>query len=217
MRPHDVAVLHAHCRPRASLRLVRAVSAMAALILVGASMTAGPASADDVQSAAGAAVASAEETLREGDRGPAVASLQRRLRITADGVFGSDTERAVKRFQRHRGLEVDGIVGPITRRALGLARFSSSSVRHAEPGESGVGVPPRLRKIAECESGGDPRAVSPGGRYRGKYQFSRATWRAMGGRGGDPAQASEGHQDRVALKLYRIRGAAPWPSCGRRA
>jgi hypothetical protein len=197
--------------------LARAALALAALSLLGASATAGTALADDVQSVAGAAVASSEETLREGDRGPAVKSLQRRLRITADGVFGSGTERAVKRFQRRRGLEVDGIVGPITRRALGLARFSSSSVRHAEPGESDVRVPPRLRKIAECESGGNPRAVSSNGRYRGKYQFSRATWRAMGGRGRDPAKASERHQDRVALKLYRARGAAPWPSCGLRA
>ncbi|HEX7291449.1 MAG TPA: transglycosylase family protein, partial [Conexibacter sp.] len=64
-----------------------------------------------------------------------------------------------------------------------------------------------------CESGGNPRAVSPDGAYRGKYQFSRATWQAMGG-DGDPARASEAEQDRRALRLYRARGAAPWPACG---
>jgi peptidoglycan hydrolase-like protein with peptidoglycan-binding domain len=73
----------------------------------------------------------------------------------------------------------------------------------------------RLERIARCESNGDPRAVSPGGRYRGKYQFSRATWRAVGGKG-DPAAASEAEQDRRAAILYRRQGAAPWPVCGRR-
>jgi hypothetical protein len=219
LRPHDVAVQHFDCRPRGSFRLARAALALAALSLFGASASTGSALADDVQpvgGSAGAAVASAEETLREGDRGPAVESLQRRLRLTADGVFGSKTKSAVMRFQRRRGLEVDGIVGPITRRALGLARFSSSSVKHSEPEGSGVRTPAKLRKIAQCESGGNPRAVSSNGRYRGKYQFSRATWKAMGGQGRDPAKASESHQDRVALKLFKARGSAPWPSCGSR-
>ena len=73
-------------------------------------------------------------------------------------------------------------------------------------------IPRILRLIAECESGGNPRAVSSGGTYRGKYQFSRGTWRGLGGRG-DPADASEAEQDRLALKLYRQRGNAPWPNC----
>lgn len=73
----------------------------------------------------------------------------------------------------------------------------------------------RLERIARCESGGNPRAISPGGRYRGKYQFSRATWRAVGGRG-DPAAAPEAEQDRRAAILYRREGPSPWPVCGRR-
>jgi hypothetical protein len=76
-----------------------------------------------------------------------------------------------------------------------------------------VDVPAALRRIAECESGGNPRAVSTGGQYRGKYQFSRETWRTLGG-SGDPADAPEWLQDRLALKLYRQRGSAPWPNCG---
>jgi soluble lytic murein transglycosylase-like protein len=77
-------------------------------------------------------------------------------------------------------------------------------------------VPRILRLIARCESGGNPRAVSPGGRYRGKYQFMRSTWRRLGGEG-DPAKAAEFTQDRIALRLYRREGIRPWPHCGREA
>jgi hypothetical protein len=77
-----------------------------------------------------------------------------------------------------------------------------------------VPIPPQLSSIAECESGGDPRAVSAGGTYRGKYQFSFATWRSVGGEG-DPAEATETEQDRRAAKLYRTGGPGHWPVCGR--
>jgi hypothetical protein len=149
--------------------------------------------------------------VKRGDRGSAVKSIQRQLGLAADGVFGPMTERAVKRFQRRHDLLADGIVGPVTRGALGLKPFSARSLRRA--GARTVRVPAALRRIAECESGGNPRAVSPGGRYRGKYQFSRSTWRNLGGEG-DPAAAPEWLQDRIALKLYRKHGTAPWPNCG---
>jgi Transglycosylase-like domain/Putative peptidoglycan binding domain len=161
-----------------------------------------------------AKAASAEDLVVErGDRGSAIRSIQRALGVPADGVFGPQTERAVKHFQRRKGLLVDGVVGPQTRAALGLAPFARTSVRRGRsPRRSDVRVPRILRLIAECESGGDPRAISPGGDYRGKYQFSRGTWRGLGGEG-DPADASEAEQDRLALKLYRRSGNAPWPNC----
>ena len=207
------------------MRRIAVVPVLAAIALLSAMFGAAPALADDPSvSSAGAAAAATEVTLREGDRGRAVRRLQRKLGISADGVFGSQTERAVKRFQRRNGLTADGIVGPMTRGKLGLARFSAADVRHPPKdapadagGGSGVKLPRVLREIAECESGGDPRAVSSNGMYRGKFQFSRETWKAVGGRGDDPAQASEAHQDRMALRLYRQRGVAPWPACGAQA
>jgi peptidoglycan hydrolase CwlO-like protein len=72
-----------------------------------------------------------------------------------------------------------------------------------------------LDQIAQCESGGNPGAVSPGGQFRGKYQFHPDTWRNLGGQGADPVAASEAEQDRVAALLYSREGAAPWPVCGR--
>jgi len=179
------------------------------LVLAALAVAAVPALADPGATASGGASASSEVVVKRGDRGSAVRSIQQGLGIPADGVFGEQTERAVKRFQRRHDLVPDGIVGPLTRGALGLKPFSSRSVRRT----SGASVPAALRRIAECESGGNPRAVSPGGQYRGKYQFSRATWRALGG-SGDPADAPEWLQDRLALKLYRERGSAPWPNCG---
>ncbi|HEY7455280.1 MAG TPA: transglycosylase family protein [Thermoleophilaceae bacterium] len=167
--------------------------------------------ADPGSSSSGGASASSEVIVKRGDRGSAVRRIQSQLGLTADGVFGPQTERAVRRFQRRHDLVADGIVGPITRGALGLRPFSARSVRRTDSGT--VRIPAALRRIAECESGGNPRAVSPGGRYRGKYQFSRATWRHLGGTG-DPADAPESVQDRIALKLFKKSGSAPWPNCG---
>ena len=41
--------------------------------------------------------------------------------------------------------------------------------------------------LANCESGGNPRAVNPAG-YYGLYQFDLGTWASVGG-SGDPAAA----------------------------
>lgn len=81
-------------------------------------------------------------------------------------------------------------------------------------GAPNVPIPPVLESIARCESHGDPRAISSGGTYRGKYQFSFSTWASVGGKG-DPAAASETEQDRRAAILYRTGGPGHWPVCGR--
>ena len=58
------------------------------------------------------------ELLKVGSRGAAVTRVQRALGITADGIFGPQTRRAVRAFQKRHDLLVDGIVGPQTRKAL---------------------------------------------------------------------------------------------------
>jgi Transglycosylase-like domain/Putative peptidoglycan binding domain len=137
-----------------------------------------------------------------------IKAVQRALGIPADGIAGPQTRRAIKRFQRTHGLTVDGVIGPATLGALGL------SAKPAKANFDAVSDPSaELAKIAACESGGNPTAVSADGHYRGKYQFTRATWRWLGGTG-DPAKAPEATQDAMAAKLLSLRGTAPWPVCG---
>ncbi|MBP1970314.1 peptidoglycan hydrolase-like protein with peptidoglycan-binding domain [Virgibacillus natechei] len=71
--------------------------------------------------------------LQRGDSGSAVRELQQALvdnnfypDVNAsdngvDGVYGPDTEDAVRRYQTIQGLEVDGIAGPATLGSLGLS------------------------------------------------------------------------------------------------
>ena len=148
--------------------------------------------------------------------GSTVAALQSALGLTPDGVYGPNTRRAVRNYQRNQGLAVDGIAGPVTLAHLGLAGRGSGAATggSASTGASAPAPNATLAKIATCESSGNPAAVSPSGQYRGKYQFSRQTWREYGGTG-DPAAAPESVQDAIAAKLLAARGTQPWPVCGR--
>jgi hypothetical protein len=58
--------------------------------------------------------------VKRGDRGDTVKAIQEKLELGADGIFGSQTETAVKNFQQSQGLQADGIVGPATIAALGI-------------------------------------------------------------------------------------------------
>jgi resuscitation-promoting factor RpfB len=66
--------------------------------------------------------------------------------------------------------------------------------------------------LAQCESGGNPRAVNPAG-YYGLYQFSLGTWASVGG-SGNPIDATPDEQTYRAQLLFQRSGASPWPVCG---
>lgn len=53
-------------------------------------------------------------TLRYGSQGDDVKRLQRALGINADGIYGAQTQAAVKNYQQKNGLTVDGIAGTQT-------------------------------------------------------------------------------------------------------
>ncbi|WP_263706087.1 C40 family peptidase [Shouchella tritolerans] len=61
---------------------------------------------------------STSTTVRFGDRNDTVREVQEKLGISADGIFGPQTEKEVREFQANNGLSVDGIVGPATKKAL---------------------------------------------------------------------------------------------------
>ena len=72
-------------------------------------------------------------TMRKGDRGAAVTTLQNQLIAlgylsSADGQFGSGTDRAVKLFQEANGVTADGVVGPGTLSLL----FDGGAVPYAD-------------------------------------------------------------------------------------
>jgi len=206
-----LASLRASRRRRAEAALQarrkRAGRGGATALLAAMTLVAGAAVAADGPGGTTAAAGTGGAVLKTGAGGGTVVALQRALGVSADGVFGPVTRRAVRRFQRSHGLTVDGIAGPATLRALGIKASA------AKPAATGGGTSATLARIARCESGGDPTAISSSGRYRGKYQFSRVTWRELGG-SGDPAAAPESVQDAMAAKLLAQRGTSPWPVCG---
>ena len=94
--------------------------------------------------------------LQSGDESPFVEILQHLLRargfgLTADGVFGKITEKAVRRFQGNQGIAVDGIVGSVTWTRLFI------TVRLGSTGEAvkGVQVRMNLRQAAPIAVDGD--------------------------------------------------------------
>jgi hypothetical protein len=71
------------------------------------------------------------------------------------------------------------------------------------------------RNTAECESGGDPKAIGAGGLYRGAFQFMKSTWRTSPrSPGGDPIRYTYKTQAVVAVALKKKVGTSPWPVCG---
>jgi peptidoglycan hydrolase-like protein with peptidoglycan-binding domain len=202
-RARRFAAARAATRRRLSGRSLALVAALMVLAAGGATAA--------ERSTSGAAAPASPSLLQRGSTGTGVSALQSALGIPADGVFGPQTARAVRAYQRAHGLEVDGVAGPATLGALGVTVAAPPKLTAT------IGTQPGtvLARIARCESGGNPAAVSPDGRYRGKYQFTRATWRALGG-SGDPAKAPEAEQDRLAALLLSREGTKPWPVCASR-
>jgi hypothetical protein len=196
-------------------RRQRAGRTAVGVVLSAMTLVAGGAVAQDKPVSATTALGAKGASLQAGASGSSVVALQQALGVAADGRFGPLTRSAVRRFQRLHGLTVDGVAGPATLAALGIAQQPATKPAADEAVPETTKGSATLASIARCESGGNPTAVSASGRYRGKYQFSRTTWRELGGKG-DPAKAPEAVQDEMAARLFAQRGASPWPVCGAR-
>jgi N-acetylmuramoyl-L-alanine amidase len=64
--------------------------------------------------------------LKLGSRGEAVRQVQKALHLLPDGIYGYETERAVRQFQMEHRLTVDGMVGPATLAKLLPSRLKRS-------------------------------------------------------------------------------------------
>ncbi|MDW5592765.1 peptidoglycan-binding protein [Conexibacter stalactiti] len=90
--------------------------------------------------------------------GHSVRAVQHELGIPADGIFGPQSLKALKRFQRDHGLAADGVVGPATWRALandgggGSTRSHKQTARSAVQGE-GSGVQALQRALGISADG----------------------------------------------------------------
>lgn len=71
--------------------------------------------------------------VKTGSRGQTVRTIQTKLKRwgyytgAVDGVFGAQTKKAVQYFQRKNGLTADGIVGSATAKAMGISLSATSS------------------------------------------------------------------------------------------
>lgn len=147
-----------------------------------------------------------DDTLFEGER-----------EVDTPGVLGEVS--VIYRVTSHDGVEVSREVlssTPVREPVTEVARVGTKP----RSGPAGGGNAPSAdglnwAALAQCESGGNPRAVSSSGRYRGLYQFSLQTWGSVGGVG-DPIDNSPDEQTYRAQILYERSGAGQWPSCGPR-
>lgn len=64
--------------------------------------------------------------LKLGSQGEAVKTLQEFLKVTVDGIFGPNTEKAVKQWQSANMLTPDGIVGTKTWQAMAIANTDNT-------------------------------------------------------------------------------------------
>ena len=95
---------------------------------------------------------------KKGSSGATVREIQTRLKNwgyyegSVDGIYGSQTEKAVRYFQRTNGLSVDGQVGDRTLAALGMQPSGNST-----GGNSGSsGDLDLLARLISAEARGEP-------------------------------------------------------------
>ncbi len=232
--PWELSLGRSRARRRAAqLRFVPA-SSRAKRLSLGAlvALTAGPAAAlldsGGGVAAAGAAPAGLDPitttrhhiVLSAGSEGRQVRLLQRALGIAVDGVYGAETEAAVRRFQATRGLTVDGIVGAHTSHALAVQAppvLSGAAVLRDLAGEASEPAPGEVREAVSSPGAGGTVAVA--GTLEGAGSVVGAP--ASGGEAGSGAASADGEAvsgtssgGTVALEGAGASGAAATPATG---
>ena len=100
-----------------------------------------------------------EALSKYGSRGNEVTQIQTKLKRwgyyngNIDGIYGNQTQEAVRYFQRKNGLTVDGIAGPATLKAMGIYSSSSSSSNSTSTNSSDLNL---LARVVYGEARGEP-------------------------------------------------------------
>ncbi|HTZ87421.1 MAG TPA: peptidoglycan-binding protein [Solirubrobacteraceae bacterium] len=136
-------------------------------------------------------------TINSESQGRQVEMVQEALGIGVDGVYGPETEEAVRDFQSAHGLTVDGIVGPAT---IGALRSHGASASSAGVRRDAVNV------SFEGEEGSSGNAVS-----RLQYALHLPT---DGNFGPETEAAIERLQARHGLTVDGVVGPATWSVLG---
>ena len=108
---------------------------------------------------------SVETLSRVGSRGDEVKQIQTKLKNwgyykgNVDGIFGEQTKQAVISFQKKNNLTADGVAGPQTLKAMGISSSSSSSGGSGGgQGQYSSGDVDLLARVISAESRGEPYA-----------------------------------------------------------
>jgi peptidoglycan hydrolase-like protein with peptidoglycan-binding domain len=105
--------------------------------------------------------------LSSGEEGRQVQLLQKSLgSVKVDGVFGPETEAAVRSFQASHGLSVDGVVGPQTSAALrttSASRAFIADVSSTLPGTATLPAPTATSTPSESAGATDTGAAEATG------------------------------------------------------
>ncbi|HEX7609790.1 MAG TPA: peptidoglycan-binding protein [Solirubrobacteraceae bacterium] len=224
----DLSLGRSRARRRASeLRFVPSGS-RAKRLSIGtlAALTVGPTAT--IASGQGSLAAGAPEpatttehsiVLTSGSEGRQVQLLQAALGgIQVDGVYGPETEEAVRTFQAAKGLTVDGIAGPQTTAALrgGSTAFASNVSNVLPESSSGSGSSAKVATAAkahgtEAASGesGEKGAGDPVARLQNALHLS-----ADGNFGPETEAAVRRLQARHGLTVDGVVGPETWAIVG---
>jgi peptidoglycan hydrolase-like protein with peptidoglycan-binding domain len=146
----------------------------------------------------------ADGELTRGEHGAAVASMQQRLGVPADGIYGHSTLAAVKSFQKSQGLVPDGRVGAATQAALAHPRPAAKPADTAKPSRTAKPATPRHHQHATTHvHGTGVKALQGALGLPADGVFGRQT-----------AHAVRAFQRQHGLKADGVVGAATWSALG---
>ena len=96
---------------------------------------------------------------KNGSRGEEVRKIQTKLKNwgyyngSVDGVYGWQTENAVRSFQKKNGLKADGVAGEATLNAMGIFTSNTSSSSQSSPNNASIEL---LARVINGEARGEP-------------------------------------------------------------